>query len=199
VTTCPTGSGATATRELKTVYVEYFLTNDDDAETSFTGKGYTRAQRSQRRIFVLKRRVWALPTLITSLQIQQNSAVPIFSTPLSSPSGPLTVTSNMVPPGPSPATMVLIEDADLCHWIVSFNVEVYNYNAAAAPGPTNPKYYELNEAGNPYVKAVMPLGDLPGMEPVIPRKMRISLRVIEGAAERQERLMQREVWVPLGG
>lgn len=199
VTTCPAGSGATATRELKTVYAEYFLTNDDDAETSFTGKGYTKAQRSQRRIFVLKRRLWALPTLITTLQIQQISAIPILSTPLTSPTGPLTVTNNMTPPGPSPATMTLIEDADLCHWIVSFNIECYHYIAASAPGPLNPKYYELNESGNPYVAAVMPLGDLPGSEPVIPRKLRMSLRVIEGAAERQERLLQREVWLPLGG
>jgi prepilin-type N-terminal cleavage/methylation domain-containing protein len=199
VTTCPAGSGATATRELKTVYAEYFLTNDDDAETSLTGKGYTKAQRSQRRIFVLKRRLWALPTLITTLQIQQISSIPILSAPLTSPTGPLTVTSNLTPPGPSPATMTLVEDADLCHWIVSFNVEVYHYDATKPPSPTNPKYYELSESGNPYVKAVMPLGDLPGSEPVVPRKMRISLRVIEGAAERQERLIQREVWVPLGG
>ena len=45
----------------------------------------------------------------------------------------------------------------------------------------------------------MPLGDAVGVEPVTPRKMRISLRVIEGAGERQERLIEREVWVPLGG
>lgn len=200
VTTCPTGSGATATRELKTVYAEYFLTNDDDAETSFTGRGSTRSGRSQRRIFVLKRRLWALPTLITTLQIQQISAIPILTTPLSNAAtGPLVTTNNLTPPGPSPATMTLIEDADLCHWIVSFNLEVYHYNAAAALGPTNPKFYELTEAGSPYTPAVMPLGDLPGSEPVLPRKIRITLRVIEGAAERQERMMQREVWVPLGG
>ncbi|MCC6741043.1 MAG: type II secretion system protein [Planctomycetia bacterium] len=200
VTTCPAGSGVSATRELKTVYAEYFLTNDDDAETSFSGRGNTTGQRSQRRIFVLKRRLWSLPTLITTLQIQQISAIPILTTPLSNmATGPLVTTNTLTPPGPSPATMTLIEDADLCHWVVSFNLEVYHYNAAAAPGPSNPKYYELNEAGSPYTVAVMPLGDLPGSEPVVPRKIRLSLRVIEGAGERQERLIQREVWVPLGG
>ncbi|MCE9584299.1 MAG: type II secretion system GspH family protein, partial [Planctomycetes bacterium] len=182
VTTTPAGAGATATRELKTVYVEYFLTTDDDAETSFTGKGYTTSQRSARKIFVLKRRIWALPTLITTLQTQQTVGVPIFN----AMPGPLVVTSSLLPPGPSPATMTLIEDGDLCHWIVSFNIECLNYNPAAAPGPTNPKYYELTESGNVYVKGVMPLGDAVGVEPVTPRKMRISLRVIDGAGERQE-------------
>jgi prepilin-type N-terminal cleavage/methylation domain-containing protein len=195
VTTAPAGAGPTSTRELKTVYVEYFLTTDDDAETSFTSKGYTSAQRSQRRIFVLKRRIWGLPAKISTLQVQQTVGVPIFN----AMPGPLTVTSMMLPPGPSPATMTLIEDGDLCHWIVSFNIECLVYNPAAAPGPTNPKYYEMDEAGTPYVKGIMPLGDAVGVEPVTPRKMRISLRVIEGAGERQERLIEREIWVPLGG
>lgn len=193
VTTCAAGSGASATRELKTVYVEYFLTNDDDAETSFSGKGYKKGQRSQRNIFVLKRRIWQLPPLITTLQILQISGVPI-NAPMPSP---LSVTSTLVPG--VYGGMTLLEEADLCHWIVSFNIEVYQYNAAAAPGPTNPKFFELDEPGNPYVKAVMPLGKAVGSEPVVPRKLRFSMRVIEGAAERQERLLQREVWMPLGG
>lgn len=189
-TTAPVPSGAT--RELKSVYVEYFLTLDDDAETSATGPGSTKSLRSRRPIYVLKRRVWALPAAIATLRAQQAAGVPITE----AMPGPLTATSAKAPG--VYGGMTLIEDADLCHWVVSFDIEVLEYAPSAPPGPANPGYHEL-DGTTVYVPAVMPLGDAPGAEPEIPRKVRISLRVIEGAAERQERLVQREVWTAAGG
>lgn len=206
VTTVPvvvTAVPLVVTRELKTVYIEYFLTIDDDAETSFTGKGFTEAQRSKRSIFVLKRRVWELPAAVATLQAQQVAGVPLFN----AMPAPLTVSSMMVPPGPSPGTMKLIEDGDLCHWIVSFNIECLNYDRSKVPSATNPAFLDLTVAPNAYVKAKMPLGGLgiplpgtpAGSVANVPGKLRITLRVIESAGERQERLIEREIWVPLGG
>jgi hypothetical protein len=45
----------------------------------------------------------------------------------------------------------------------------------------------------------MPVGDALLTDPRFPRRFRITMRVIEGAAERQERIFQREIWCPLGG
>ena len=192
VATAPAGAG-TPTRELRTVYAEYFLMNDEDSETTMTGKGATVGQRSQRNIYVLKRRLWALPTAgsLATLTTTQKGGIPLFT--------PMPAAAALAPPGPSPAALPLIEEGDLCHWIVSFNIEVYWDDTPALPdGPG--KYSELDESPPmPYVKGIMPVGDtIPG-DPSFPRKFRLTMRVIEGAGERQERCFQRDIWAPLGG
>lgn len=191
VTTAPT-TGPTASRELRTVYVEYFLMNDEDAETSFAGAGYMEAQRSNRRIYVLKRRLWTVGTATSLVQLvtQQLAGVPIFS-PMPSPTI-LSVGAGL------PPNLVLLEEGDLCHWVVGFNIEVYYDDTPADPnGPG--KWVELSASGHPYTKTIMPVGDNVGTDPVFPRKLRITMRIIEGAGERQERMFQREIWAPLGG
>lgn len=192
VATAPAGSGVTS-RELRTVYVEYFMMNDDDSETSFTGAGYNQTQRSQRNIYVLKRRLWTISTAaaLTKLTTQQKSSIPLF-TPMPSPA-PLGPGSGSAP------DFLLIEEGDLCHWVLSFNIEAYWDDTPVDPnGPG--KYSELDEGSPmPFQKSIMPVGDtIPG-DPGFPRKFRITLRVSEGAGERQERIFQREVWAPLGG
>ncbi|NUN47333.1 MAG: type II secretion system protein [Candidatus Brocadiae bacterium] len=187
---------ALGTRELRTVYSEYYLRNDDDAETNFTGAGYTSAQRSQRQIFVLVRRMWAIPASVGGsdpLKTAQMAGVP-----LSVPSYAATTAPPVLAPPFTFMSMPLIEEGDLCHWVMSFNIEAC-YDASPTD-PTNPAtYMELDGAGNPYLSSVMPLGDALATDPRIPRKFRITIRVIEGAGERQERTFQREVWCPLGG
>lgn len=192
VATAPAGVGATS-RELRTVYVEYYMMNDDDSETSFTGAGYTTTQRSQRNIYVMKRRLWSITTAaaLTKLTTQQKTTIPLF-TPMPSPAA-------LVPGSGSAPDFLLIEEGDLCHWVLSFNLEPYWDDTPADPnGPG--KYSEMDEGSPmPYQKAIMPVGDtLPG-DPAFPRKIRVTMRVSEGAGERQERVFQRDVWVPLGG
>lgn len=192
VATAPAGAGSTS-RELRTVYVEYFMMNDEDPETSFTGAGYTEAQRSQRQIFVLKRRLWTISTAgaLTKLTTQQKSTIPLF-TPMPTP------TSLATGAGSAP-DFLLIEEGDLCHWVLSFNIEAYWDDTPADPnGPG--KYSELDEgAPMPFQKAIMPVGDIIPGDPAFPRKFRVTMRVIEGAGERQERVFQRDIWAPLGG
>ena len=200
----PTPGGLT--REVRTVYVEYFLAPDEDAETSANGTGSTIALRSSRQIFVLKRRVWAVigNTGLVKLTTQLKGAVsvPLFGTayPIVPPYVPQVAGFGSAP------DLVLLEEGDLCHWVVSFNVEVYWDDTPTDPSQPG-RWDELSApAPNPYLKAIMPVGDVVPPQPVgvvvdptIPRKFRLTMRVIEGAAERQERIFQREVWAPLGG
>lgn len=193
----PSGSGAPG-RSLRTVYVEYLLARDHDGESTMSGPGTLSSLRSRRPIFVLKRRVWALPNSLSVLDSAQAGGLPIFAP---YPAG-LTAPATIALPGPVGSTMPLLEEADLCHWVVSFNVELFVYDPSKSPIPA---FHELDDPAHPYTASVMPLGDgkpyqpqpfPPAMkvepEPEAPRKFRITLRVIEGAGERQERIVQRE-------
>jgi prepilin-type N-terminal cleavage/methylation domain-containing protein len=109
--------------------------------------------------------------------------------------------------------------ADLCHYVVGFNIEVFDgvyAKTSASPNPQDdpPKFYQLNSASTRYksvgtdiwsaaLPAPYPLGygtdwtNTPADEPRIPIKLRITMRIIEGAGERQERLLVREFWIPM--
>ncbi|MEK7467394.1 MAG: prepilin-type N-terminal cleavage/methylation domain-containing protein [Planctomycetota bacterium] len=82
------------------------------------------------------------------------------------------------------AGLELIEENTLHQFVMSMNVELFE----------NPAWRELHATGSALI-AALPIGDVAG-EPVLPRKVRISLRVIEGSGENCERLFQRECWVP---
>lgn len=82
------------------------------------------------------------------------------------------------------AGLELVEESTLHQYVMSMNVELFE----------NPAWRELHAAGSPLL-AALPIGDVV-TDPALPRKVRLSLRVIEGAGENCERLFQRECWVP---
>jgi prepilin-type N-terminal cleavage/methylation domain-containing protein len=107
--------------------------------------------------------------------------------------------------------------ADLCHYVVGFNVEVLdgvyaNTTTSTSPTDNPPRFYQLNSAATRYRNVgtdiwnptgSYPLGSGadwiadPTNEPRIPIKLRVTMRIIEGAGERQERLLVREYWIPM--
>lgn len=82
------------------------------------------------------------------------------------------------------AGLQLVEENTLHQYVMSMNVELFE----------NPAWRELHAAGSALV-AALPIGDVT-TDPVLPRKVRVTLRVIEGSGENCERLFQRECWVP---
>lgn len=135
------------------------------------------------------------------------------------------------------------DEADLCEYLVSFNVE-----ALVDPdddGPESPRFMQLGEGplrrgpafappGNPYDSAALgwwarthdgsgrSTGRIPPLtpsDPVLsaalhglypigaprtpsngvrpPRAIRVTMRVVEGAAEERERLVSRVIWLPM--
>jgi hypothetical protein len=97
------------------------------------------------------------------------------------------LTLGPIPPGAATgAGLTLIEESPVCHFVASINLELCSTSG----------YFEVHAAGsNPWPKAAMPLGNAPGE--TMPRRVRVTLRLLEGAAERTERVMQREIWLPV--
>ncbi|MBI2919966.1 MAG: type II secretion system protein [Planctomycetes bacterium] len=163
--TAPAGG----TRSLKTVLVEYFLAPEPDPEIGAAGTE-ANGVRSGRELRVLKRRLW---------DVTKDSAWSLLAG--LADGAPLDVAAA------TGAGMVLLEEGDLCHYVLSMNIEVF----------ANETYWQIHDGGaNPYAAAVLPVGDSPS-DPGLPRKIRLTLRVIEGAAERTERCHQREIWLPV--
>jgi len=99
----------------------------------------------------------------------------------------LAIVKGTLPLSVSAATLAglcLIEESTLHQFVMSMNFELFE----------NPDWRELHAAGSALTSA-LPIGDVAG-DPVLPRKVRLSLRVIEGSGENCERLFQRECWIP---
>lgn len=79
----------------------------------------------------------------------------------------------------------LLDSVALCHYILSFNIEVYDR--------TSRSFKQLSEANYDY-----PIGDKSPATEKLPLGLRVSLRVIANAAERQERIITRVVSLPMG-
>jgi hypothetical protein len=79
----------------------------------------------------------------------------------------------------------LLDSVALCHYVLSFNIEVYDR--------TSRSFKQLSETSNNY-----PIGDKTPENEKLPLGLRITLRVIANAAERQERIMSRVIWIPVG-
>jgi prepilin-type N-terminal cleavage/methylation domain-containing protein len=77
------------------------------------------------------------------------------------------------------------ENTDLCHFVLSFNIEVFD--------TAETKLKQLKDTSFKY-----PIGDNKPENEKIPRGIRVSLRVVANAAERTERIIQREIWIPVG-
>jgi len=155
-------------RRVGTYFVEYALAPEPDQEL---GGGPTSVSvRSGREMRVLLRRLW----LVKSSTAWAALAGAAGGKPLDIAAA-------------TSAGFTLIEESPLCHYVTSMNVEVF------ADGV----YYQLHDGGaNPYPASMMPLGDDPS-DPGMPRKIRVTLRVLDGAAERAERCLMREIWIPL--
>ncbi|MBI4713419.1 MAG: hypothetical protein HY762_09010, partial [Planctomycetes bacterium] len=80
---------------------------------------------------------------------------------------------------------VVLDKTDLCHYVLSFNIECFD--------STDKKFKQLNELTFTY-----PIGDANPTDEKLPRGLRVTLRVVAGAAERQERLITRVIWIPMG-
>jgi prepilin-type N-terminal cleavage/methylation domain-containing protein len=79
----------------------------------------------------------------------------------------------------------VLDSVALCHYVLSFNIEVYDRGSRS--------FKQLSEVNYDY-----PIGDRTPVTEKLPLGLRISLRVIANAAERQERIILRVVSLPMG-
>ena len=84
--------------------------------------------------------------------------------------------------------MVDIVDQELCHYVISFNLEYYSVNQQFSQLDPSP-FPESNPAGQEPAGATA-FYRVPAI--------RVTLVVVEDVGERQERTIQKEIWVPQG-
>jgi type II secretory pathway pseudopilin PulG len=155
-------------RVTKRVFVEWYLLDEPDFELG-AGNPTSASVRSSRTMRAWTRRTWT---------VSDSKALGAYLAGM--PAGP-------VPPSAAAgAGLTEMEEAPLCHYVASANVELCGRDG----------YYEVHAFGaNPWPASAMPIGDVAGEG--LPRRIRVTLRLIEGAAERAERVMQREFWLPV--
>ncbi|MDQ7780800.1 MAG: prepilin-type N-terminal cleavage/methylation domain-containing protein [Planctomycetota bacterium] len=112
-------------------------------------------------------------------------------------------------PAPTPyPSNAPVERGALCEYVVSFNIEVLSRQGTfAAPGAVQTtRYFQLDQSGHPYVNSSANINAMPtyyigaptGMAgQCLPRAIRVTLRVVDGSAERTERLIPRVIWIPM--
>lgn len=162
---------------LRTVHVLFSLREDRDPEL-LSDTGTDTSTRTQRRMYVLQRRVYN-PSVNSFL-----IAPPITTVNLPARDGP----EEYHNPG------VFSERLDLCQYVLSLNFEylVFAAGRVASFAPNAP-----GSPISPFFTANLPLGGAPATDPRLPVGVRVMLRVVEGAGERQERVFLRTIWVPL--
>lgn len=179
-----------ATPTLRTVHVLYSLRDDGDPEllSQFVTGITTRTGRS---MYILQKRVYEPPTAAFFIA---PAAITTTNLPAADPSEYHAVMVPTVPPS------LMSERADLCHYVLSFNLE---YFTLKSPGPGLPGVlpvapYGVTAAGS-ILSAAFTAGTPVGtvVTDRLPFGIRAMLRVVEGAGERQERLIVRTVWIPL--
>jgi hypothetical protein len=89
--------------------------------------------------------------------------------------------------------LVQVQDTELCHYILSFNLEYYS----------NQQTYSQLEP-SPFPSAD-PLGDGKGVNDIGPApgpyrvpSIRVTMVIVDDASERQERTIQKVIWIPQG-
>jgi type II secretory pathway pseudopilin PulG len=153
-------------RSIATVLVEYFLADGPDHDLGAAGPSAAGA-RSGRTLRTLNRRLW---------RIDKDSALALL--------GGLKDGRPLDIAAATAAGLTLLEEAGLSHFVLSMNIEVF----------VNGEFLQVHDSANGLAGS-LPLGDTAG-DPGIPRKLRVTLRVVEGASEWMERCHQREVWIP---
>lgn len=76
-----------------------------------------------------------------------------------------------------------VKTADLCSGVLSFNIEVYD--------SASKSFKQIRDAGYTF-----PIKDTTQKMPI---GLRFTMRLIANAAERQERIVTRVIWIPMGG
>lgn len=77
------------------------------------------------------------------------------------------------------------ENTDLCHYVLSFNIEFFD--------TAETKFKPLKDSKFEY-----PIGDNKPEDERIPRGISVALRIVANAAERTERVIARDIWIPMG-
>ena len=85
--------------------------------------------------------------------------------------------------------MVTVQDQELCYYVVSFNLEYLASNRAFSQLAPSPFPHE-DPLGNG-----MGANDAPGTAYRVPA-IRVTMRVVEDSGERQERTIQKVMWIP---
>jgi len=85
--------------------------------------------------------------------------------------------------------MTVVQDQELCQYIISFNLEYLASNRAFSQLSPSPFPHE-----DPLGNDTGP-NDSPGTAYRVPA-IRVTLRVVEDVAERQERVVQKVMWIP---
>ncbi|MBI2900647.1 MAG: hypothetical protein HYY17_10710 [Planctomycetes bacterium] len=94
--------------------------------------------------------------------------------------------------GPKDKSQVVVQDMELCNYIISFNVEYFANNGL---------YSNLQPSPCPLAD---PLGNGTGanddknLTPYRIPMIRITLVIVEDTMERQERAVQKTMWIPMG-
>jgi prepilin-type N-terminal cleavage/methylation domain-containing protein len=84
--------------------------------------------------------------------------------------------------------MVDVIDQELCHYVISFNLEYYSVNQQFSQLDPSP-FPESNPAGQEPTGATS-FYRVPAI--------RVTLVIVEDVGERQERTIQKEIWIPQG-
>jgi prepilin-type N-terminal cleavage/methylation domain-containing protein len=95
-----------------------------------------------------------------------------------------------------------IADQELCHYVISFNLEYYDETHKFSQLDPSPFTRKLGGASDPLGNA-QGINDTNPPPPAVPTALRVpyvrvTLVVVEDAAERQERTIQKVMWVPMG-
>jgi prepilin-type N-terminal cleavage/methylation domain-containing protein len=96
---------------------------------------------------------------------------------------------------PKDSTGAEVNDQELCHFVLSFNIEYY---------ASNSKFSQLDPSPCPPSD---PLGDMDlggqgkkndTAEAIRMRFIRVTMSIVDDTGERQERMVTRVIWIPLG-
>ncbi len=87
-------------------------------------------------------------------------------------------------------TNTLLSQLDLCHYIISFNIEYYD--------TASKKFRQISDLSEPKDKFKWPIGDKDPEGEVLHSGLRVTLIVVASGGEHQERVIPKVMWLPLG-
>lgn len=80
--------------------------------------------------------------------------------------------------------------SDLCHYVLSFNIEYFDSS-------TN-KYRQISDTSGTEDIFLWPIGDNNPQGEAVHKGLRVTLVVVAGGGEHQERVIPKVIWLPLG-
>lgn len=95
----------------------------------------------------------------------------------------------------------IVQDQELCHYVISFNIEYFADNGLFSnlqPSPCpSQAAWGMASGNDPLGNGLGPNDGVGGTPYRIPM-IRITLVIVEDPAERQERAIQKQMWIPMG-